>query len=585
MDWISTTLDELKPLDRLRARFRTSEIWFIALAAVAGAIAGAVAILQGELAHVLQRTLFGLPQGQRLSAIDDVPLRALLLLPVGGLIVGLFALFVRNRRRAMMDAVEANALHGGRMSMRDSLLVSGQTIVSNGFGASVGLEAAYVQMGSGLASGLGRLMHVRRADLRTLVGAGAAGAIAAAFGAPLTGAFYAFEIVMGAYTPAALAPVAAAAIGAILAAQSLGASPYLIEVTPNAHLTALEYTLYIGLAAACAGIGIGLMRLVALVEAAANRWPLPLWLRPAIGGVLLIPIAAFTPQVLSAGHGALSMDLAAQFPLDTLAVIFLMKCAASALSLGFGFRGGLFFASLFLGALAGNLYAGGLNALDGLPLLDGGDAAMVGIAALTASIIGGPLTASMLVLEATHDFTLTSAAIAGALICNTLVRSTFGYSFSTWRLHLRGQSIKSARDVGWTRLLSAGQMMREALQVPETLAAAEFRQRFPLGATSRVVLVDAAGKYAGIVLPAVAHGDAVKPEAPVSQIATNQDRYVPEDTDVLSVIKAFDATQSDELAVVDGDRHVLGVLSEAFVRKRYSEELEKHQRELFGERQ
>ena len=146
MDWISTTLDELKPLDRLRARFRTSEIWFIALAAVAGAIAGAVAILQGELAHVLQRTLFGLPQGQRLSAIDDVPLRALLLLPVGGLIVGLFALFVRNRRRAMMDAVEANALHGGRMSMRDSLLVSGQTIVSNGFGASVGLEAAYVQM-------------------------------------------------------------------------------------------------------------------------------------------------------------------------------------------------------------------------------------------------------------------------------------------------------------------------------------------------------------------------------------------------------------------------------------------------------
>jgi len=584
MDWISSTLEKFNPLDRLRSRFRSSEIWFIGLAMVAGIAAGLLTLFQSQLAHRLQQTLFGLQPEQRLSAVERIPFAALLVLPLGGLVVGAITVLVRVRKRALVDAVEANALHGGRMSMRDSLLVSAQTIVSNGFGASVGLEAAYVQMGSGVASAIGRGLHVRRSDLRTLVGAGSAGAIAAAFGAPLTGAFYAFEIVMGTYTPATLAPVAAASLAAVLVAQAMGATPYLISVTPDAHLSPLDYALYIGLAAICAGVGIALMRLVAVVETMVGRSALPVWLRPAVGGLLLVPLAAYTPQILSSGHGALSVELVAGFPLAFVAAIFLVKCVASVLSLGFGFRGGLFFAAIFLGALAGDLYASLVNLAYGAKLLDGGDAAMVGIAALSASIIGAPLTIAMLVLEATHDFVLTSAAIAGALICNTLVRNTFGYSFSTWRLHLRGQSIKSARDVGWTRLLSAGQMMRAPTEAPAGMEVAEFRRRFPLGATTRVVLVDDEGRYAGIVLPAVAHGDTIKTEAPIEQVATNQERFVSGDTDVLSVLKAFDAAQSDELAVVDGDGRVLGILSEAFVRKRYAEELEKHQRELFGER-
>jgi|SRR4249919_441225 len=584
MDWISSTLEKFNPLDRLRSRFRSSEIWFIGLAMVAGIAAGLLTLFQSQLAHRLQQALFGLQPEQRLSAVERIPFAALLVLPVGGLVVGAITVLVRVRKRALVDAVEANALHGGRMSMRDSLLVSAQTIVSNGFGASVGLEAAYVQMGSGVASAIGRGLHVRRSDLRTLVGAGSAGAIAAAFGAPLTGAFYAFEIVMGTYTPATLAPVAAASLAAVLVAQAMGATPYLISVTPDAHLSPLDYALYIGLAAICAAVGIALMRLVAVVETLVGRSALPVWLRPAVGGLLLVPLAAYTPQILSSGHGALSVELVAGFPLAFVAAIFLVKCVASVLSLGFGFRGGLFFAAIFLGALAGDLYASLVNLAYGAKLLDGGDAAMVGIAALSASIIGAPLTIAMLVLEATHDFVLTSAAIAGALICNTLVRNTFGYSFSTWRLHLRGQSIKSARDVGWTRLLSAGQMMRAPTEAPAGMDVAEFRRRFPLGATTRVVLVDDEGRYAGIVLPAVAHGDTIKIDAPIEQVATNQDRFVSGDTDVSSVLKAFDAAQSDELAVVDGDGRVLGILSEAFVRKRYAEELEKHQRELFGER-
>src|SRR5579885_2845550 len=113
-----------------------------------------------------------------------------------GLILGLSGIYVRRWvPRRPVDPIEANALHGGRMSVRDSALIGAQTVISNGFGASVGLEAAYTQMGSGLASWLGAAFKLRRSDMRTLVACGSAGAISAAFGAPLTGAFYAFELI------------------------------------------------------------------------------------------------------------------------------------------------------------------------------------------------------------------------------------------------------------------------------------------------------------------------------------------------------------------------------------------------------
>ncbi len=68
------------------------------------------------------------------------------------------------------------------MMIGDSLVIAGQTVLSNGTGASVGLEAAYAQIGDALSSLADRWLNLRRADVRTLVGAGAGAAIAAAFG-------------------------------------------------------------------------------------------------------------------------------------------------------------------------------------------------------------------------------------------------------------------------------------------------------------------------------------------------------------------------------------------------------------------
>jgi CIC family chloride channel protein len=327
-----------------------------------------------------------------------------------------------------------------------------------------------------------------------------------------------------------------------------------------------------------------LMHAVALVEAGVRQLKLPDWSRPLIGGVLLVPIAYWSPQVLSAGHGALHTDLAIGASLGFISTILIAKCVASIVSLGFGFRGGLFFASLFIGTLVGHLFAGVLYEAVGIVVVDPRNAALVGMAALAVAVVGGPMTMSMLVLEATHDFSLTGAVLAASLISSTVVRETFGYSFSTWRLHLRGETIKSARDIGWVRMLTAGRMMRrETRATPAAMLVGEFRRRFPLGATSRVVLIDDGGRYAGIAQIPAAYAEGLDPAMPVSEIAINVDAALTPGMDITAVMTRFDASGADELAVLDGDRHVLGILSESYVRRRYAEEIEKAQRQLFGE--
>src|SRR5690349_10426682 len=128
-------------------------------------------IAQRSVAHGLQSLIYGF-SGPSLSAAPSIAFPRLFALPVFGLLLGLGSRVLLRRRRTAIDVVEANALHGGAIPLRDSLIVCAQTIISNGAGASVGLEAAYAQAGGGFASVLGKWLRLRRADMRILVGAG-----------------------------------------------------------------------------------------------------------------------------------------------------------------------------------------------------------------------------------------------------------------------------------------------------------------------------------------------------------------------------------------------------------------------------
>ena len=100
---------------------------------------------------------------------------------------------------------------------------------------------------------------------------------------------------------------------------------------------------------------------------------------------------------------------------------------------------------------------------------------LVGMGALSAAIVGGPLTMTFLVLESTGNLGVAGGVLAASIATTLAVRATFGYSFTTWRLHLRGETIRGGQDVGWLRELTVGRMMVPSPPVfPAERASARF---------------------------------------------------------------------------------------------------------------
>ncbi|HEX3859628.1 MAG TPA: chloride channel protein [Pseudolabrys sp.] len=571
---------------RLRAIVRARESSLILLAAVVGAVAGLAVAVMGNLVSLMHLLFFGLAPGERLSGrVSLDPLYAFLTPCIGGLLFGLVTAYVTSRRGTEVDPIEANALHGGRMSMRGSLIVAAQTVWSSGIGASVGLEAGFTQIASGIASWLGRAFRLRRGDLRVLVGCGAAGAIAGAFGAPLGGAFYGFELIIGSYSIASLAPVGMAALMGYLVAQAFEPDRLGIETGTLSSVAVHDVAIAAGVGLLAAICGIVMMRGVAACEKFYVSMRVSPSFRPAVGGILIGLLAMVSPQVMSSGHGALHLTGIFNLPLKAIALIFVLKAVASVISLGSGFRGGLFFASLLLGALGGRLFAIGLAAAwPGLNINP--DAyAIIGMGALSASIIGGPLTMAFIALETTGDLWLTAAVMIAVIVSMQVTREFFGYSFATWRFHLRGEAIRSAADVGWIRDLTIGHMMRADMRkvvVGGDIAA--FRQAFPLGSGSHVVAVDEEGRYAGMVALSEAYAAELDASAPLRDILRHADYALQPQMTAQEAISAFDRTEAEALAVVDSSEHrqVIGLLSEAHALRRYSNASERRRRELLG---
>jgi chloride channel protein, CIC family len=576
---ISVPRPALIVLATVRTRLRASEFGITALAIGVGVLAGLCVAVMTTVVNAAHVRIYGIPFDVHLSAAERIaPLAAFGAPMLGGLLLGTIDMWLARRKRPpVVDPVEANALRGGRMSLRQSLLVAAQTMISNGAGASVGLEAGYAQIGAGVASYLGVKLRLRRQDLRILVGCGAGGAIAAAFGAPLTGAFYAFELIVGTYSLANAIPVFAATLAASLTTQAIVGAPYDITAPTVAPLTFADFGALIGLGLVAAAVGIGAMRVAAMIER-AFRWAIP-WrlIRPVVGGLIIGSIALYTPQVLGAGHGALGLDFYSPMTAPELATLIILKLLACLISLASGFRGGMFFASLFVGSLLGKLYSIGVDFLAPGLGLETTACVLVGMGALSAAIIGGPLTMTFLVLESTGNLSVAGGALAASIATTLAVRATFGYSFTTWRLHLRGETIRGGQDIGWLRDLTVGRMMAPAPPTfPADLSLSAFREAYPLGSADVVVAVSENGKYQGLIHVSEAHSLLLQDGGeggPIAALADLPATVLHPDDNVRRALDVFGASKADTLAVTArGTGEVLGTLGEAHAARRYAQE-------------
>jgi chloride channel protein, CIC family len=573
----------------LRNFVRNRETGLVLVAIVIGLLSGVLVATISGLSQVSHALLFDIPFDAHLSATGVISWQRTLLIPMlGGLVLALIGLYFARRVKGqqLADAIEANALYGGRVSFRGSLLISVQTLLSNGFGGSVGLEAGYTQICAMFGSHVGQRLAARRNDMRLLVACGAAGAISAAFSAPLAGAFYAFEVVLGAYTSAALVPVIASAVTAWLVARQLTHQSFLMVPGFPSPVSVEMIGQAVLIGVICAFVSIIVMLAVAFSERCFQRITVfKGFVRPILGGLLLGGLALLTPTVLGAGHGAMQILLVSNPTWLLLTTTIVFKILASAISLGSGFRGGLFFASLLLGALIGQLYSIVLTGLLPALALQPGTAAIAALAALGTGVLGAPFSMVCLALEITGDFSVTVGAVVASSVCALIVRELFGYSFATWRFHLRGEVIRGPQDIGWARQMSAASLMRTDFEnAPTTMPIGEAQRLFSPALVRQVVLLDPNDTYAGIVPAATLHSVANRDDEPLGSLAQQQDECLLPTTSVREILKAFERSEADVLAVVDRDdsRIAIGTLSESHVLRTYGEELERRNQELFS---
>ena len=580
-----TMLGRLEQVSLMRL-LRGSGLVLVMAATLVGAATGAISSLMVLASEHLHRVLFGLGASGRLSAMTDLPvLRTFLVLLVGAAAVGLSIALWQRRGSDIVDPIEANALHGGRMSFRDSVFVALQSVLSSGFGLSLGIEGGFTQVAGAIGSKVGQFLDRRRIDVRMLVGAGAAGGIAGAFDAPFAGAAYAFELVLGSYTVATLAPVVAAAVAGTFAARVLVGHTYRIpldawKLGPDGHVLSV---LVLGIA--CGLVAIVLMRAVTTTERFCHSCGISASFRPLGGAALVAALAISVPHVLGSGHGAMALVLQAGWPLGLLVIVLATKILASAISLGSGFRGGLFSTSLFLGTVTGALLAElGVKA-SLIPASDVGMMSLVGMASFGAAVVGSPLAMVLLAIEITQNLSVVTPALIGVVAATLTVRQIFGYSFATWRFHLRGEAILGGEDIGWSRELTAADLMRRDVTiVSQGMPVAAFTAKYPVGSVKHVAAADANGAFVGIVDVTRIYLDAPSRERIVADVLMHRDAWIAATESIDRIVPSFEELSSETLVVVSAPdaKFIEGLVTEAFVLRRYRMELESRQREIFG---
>jgi len=581
-------------LGALRQLSRNVQVILSLLAVAIGAAAGVAAIGFRYVIDLVQRLGFGFGGENVATLAAELPWWQLVLVPAaGGLAVGLFVHHVMPGRRpqGVADVIEANALRVGRMSATVGLKAAVVSAASIGVGASVGREGPVVHLGASIGAWVAKRLHLGRTPARTLLGCGVAAAVAASFNAPIAGAFFALEVVVGHYALTAFAPIVIASVtGTIISRMHYGDFPAFVMPAMRAITSFWELPAFALLGAISAIVAIIFMRAVFLTEDAVARLPMPHWVRPALGGLAVGLLAIAFPQILGVGYEATDAALSGLFPLWLILALVVAKTGATAISLGCGFGGGVFSPSLFIGAMSGGAF--GVIATSAFPELSSGPGAytIVGMGAMAGAVLGAPISTVLMIFELTTDYSATIAVMIATAIASVITHQTQGRSFFGRQLLRRGVVVRGGQEIGLLRAIRARDVMDGGYETvtPETPIAV-VRARLQAASCGELFVVDSADRLTGVIAYSDMHESAFDTshdaEMTAKDVARGRPTVLQADDDLEAAVKAYGASGEVFLPVIDhrDTRRIVGIAHEHKVMLAYHRALDQARAEERGE--
>ncbi len=416
------------------------------------------------------------------SHITSHPQWLIPLIPMaGGLLVApiTYRLAKEARGHGVPEVMLAVALRGGIIRPLIALAKSIASSVCIGSGGSAGREGPIVQIGSALGSTVGQMFKMSGERVKILVGCGAAAGISATFNAPIAGALFALEIILGDFTMYAFSPVIISSVTATVISRAfLGNYPAFL--VPAYDLVSVsEMPMYIGLGLVAGVFSVLFIKVLYKSEDIFESLKINNLLKPALGGLILGTIGIFYPQLFGVGYETISSALHEEMVLWVLLLLVFLKIAATSLTLGSGGSGGIFAPSLFMGAVLGGFFGNVVHLAFPEVTATPGAYALVGMSAMVAGTTHAPITAMLIIFEMTGDYRIILPVMLASVVSTLVANKLHRESIYTLKLSRRGITLKAGKD----KTLLEGILVQEVM----TTSWQALPQNMPLSQLLRFV--------------------------------------------------------------------------------------------------
>lgn len=548
------------------------------------------------------------------------------LLPMSGaLLVGLITFYFAPEAEGhgVPEVMDAMARKGGKIRPRVAAAKAVASALTIGSGGSAGTEGPIIQIGSAIGSSLGQWLRCSLNDVRTLIGCGAAAGIAAIFNAPIAGVLFSVEVLLRDvslrnFVPIIIAAVLSNTITHVFRGANEPLFPIPVEaqvfgvgVDPVYVFGAQELGNYALLGIVCGLVAVGFVKLLYWSEDVFRLLPVHRIFKPVVGALLLgllavasqyfiqerIPHVSTTPGLagqpgtvqLVDTHGHPPAIMGNGYPVinqtlepaayvaheshpdirpwaaGALILLVIGKMIATCLTLGSGGSGGVFAPSLFVGATVGGAFGLIMQSTGLFPNLTPGAYALVGMAAVVASSIHAPLTATLILFELTRDYKVILPIMLAAVIGIAIARRLESGSVYTLKLQRRGVRIASAEMMNLRRIAVRDLTLLPAQTVHPEQPVSDLVHQMRTSAVNDFLVTDNDDRFMGMVLgdelrtmllesealPLLIVRDVMREDVPTVQLDETLDsvldRFAGRPMQALPVLDPEDMTRANQL--------------------------------------